>query len=247
MNKKFEIKSHDGPARIGKLDEKITPSIFTEKELKIAPNEGSSYNVDYEIAKWNVSETLKKAKENVDECDIAVIQGSKYIDLRIECLKKLEKIGYTGFILANSDELLLHPRDLVELIVKIKKTMHPTSYLIFTFAEPSFMPLLVYMGIDGFLSNSAIYYSYLNNLMTPTKTYDLDTYPIFEDFKQKDIEKYNLETLNFVIKEIRAHIKNKSLRNLVEERSVTSPQNISSLKILDKNYIDYILEYSPLY
>ncbi len=247
MKNKFEIKSHDGPARLGKLNNEKTPKIFYTDEIKIAPSEGSSYNAPYEIAKWNVKETLENAEKYKDECDIAVIQGSKYIDLRLECLKELENLGYNGFVIANGDELLLHPKDLVNLIVKLKKELHPNSYLIFTFAEPSFMPLLTYLGIDGFLADSSRYYSYLNALMTPTKTYDLETYPIFEDMSHEELEKYNLNTLEFVIREIQTHIKNKSLRNLVEERSVTSPQNISSLKILDKNYSDYILEYSQLY
>lgn len=247
MNSKFEIKSHDGPGRIGKLEDIQTPCIFHETSLKIAPSEGSAYNVDYEIAKWNVELTLKKAKEYKESCNIATIQGSKYIDLRVECGKRLEEIGYNGFLIANSDDLLLHPRDLVDLIVTLKKELKPTSYLIFTFAEPSFMPLLTYAGIDGFLSNSSEYYSYLNVLLTPTKTYELDTYPIYENISRKELEKYNLNTLEFVIKEIQTHMKNKSLRNLVEERSNTNPQNISALKILDKKYMDYLLEYTQLY
>ena len=84
MIKKFEIKSHDGPGRIGKVDGKLTPRLFSRDELKIAPSEGSAYNIDREIAEFNVRETIRLAEENVDECDIAVIQGSKYIDLRIE-------------------------------------------------------------------------------------------------------------------------------------------------------------------
>lgn len=244
---KFEIKSHDGPGRIGKLNNKTTPKLFLKNEIKVAPSEGSSYNVDKEIAKFNVEETIKLAKENVDTCTIATIQGSKYIDLRIQCLKQLEEIGYNGFIIANSDELLLHPRDLIEIIVNLRKNMHPTSYLIFSFAEPSFMPLLSYIGIDGFLADSSNYYSYLNVLLTPTKTYDLETYPLYENINQKELEEKNMKTLEFVIKEIQVHMQNSSLRNLVEERSLTNPQNISALKILDKQYNNYLLEYSQLF
>lgn len=247
MNNKFEIKSHNGPGRLGKLDNKITPRLFFKNDLKISPSEGSAYNVDKEIAKFNVDETLRLAKENVDICDVAVIQGSKYIDLRIECLKELENIGYNGFIIANGDELLLHPRDLVDIIVNLKINAKANSYFIFSFAEASFMPLLTYMGIDGFLSESSNYYSYLNALITPTKTYDLNTYPIYENITQKELEEKNIKSLEFVIKEIQTHIKNNSLRNLVEERSNTNPQNISTLKILDKNYMDFLLEYSPLF
>ena len=247
MIKKFEIKSHDGPGRIGKLDGNPTPKIFFKNDLKIAPNEGSAYNIDREIAEFNVNETLRLAKEHINDADVAVIQGSKYIDLRIECLKQLEQIGYNGFIIANGDALLTNPQELVEIVVSLKKEAQKSSYFIFSFTELSFMPILTYMGIDGFLADSANYYSHLNVLQTPTKAYDLNTYAIYENISQKDLEKKNLENMEFVIKEIHAHMKNRSLRNLVEERSTTTPQNISTLKILDRDYMDYLLEYTQLF
>ena len=247
MIKKFEIKSHDGPRRIGKVDGELTPKIFYKNDLKIAPNEGSSYNIDREIAEFNVRQTLELAKENVNECDIAVIQGSKYIDLRVECLKQLEEIGYNGFIIANGDALLTNPRELVEIIISLKKEAKKSSYFIFSFTELSFMPILTYMGIDGFLVDSANYYSHLNVLQTPTKAYDLNQYHIYSDITQKELEEKNIENMEFVIKEIHAHMKNKSLRNLVEERSGTTPQNISTLKILDRTCMDYLLEFTQLF
>ena len=247
MIKKFEIKSHDGPGRIGKLDGNKTPKLFYKNDLKISPSEGSAYNIDKEIARFNINETMKLARENVDKCDAAVIQGSKYIDLRIECLKQLEEIGYNVFIIANGDELLTNPRELVDIVVNLRKNAHPTSMLIFTFAESSFMPILTYMGIDGFLADSSNYYSHLNVLQTPTKAYDLNTYKLFDEITQEKLEEKNIDCLEFVIREIQAHMENNSLRNLVEERSTTSPQNISTLKILDKKYMDFILEYNQLF
>lgn len=247
MIKKFEIKSHDGPGRVGKIDGELTPKLFYKKDLKIAPNEGSAYNIDREIAEFNVKETLKLAEENVDECDIAIIQGSKYVDLRIDCLKQLEEIGYNGFIIANGDALLTNPRDLVDVVVSLKKEAKKTSYFIFPFTEVSFMPILTYMGIDGFLADSANYYSHLNVLQTPTKSYDLNTYPIYDEISQEELEQKNIENMEFVIKEIHAHMKNRSLRNLVEERSGTTPQNISTLKILDRTCMDYLLEFTQLF
>ena len=243
----YEIKSHDGPARLGKLNGEKTPRLFFKNEMKISPSEGSSQNIDREIAEFNVNETLAIAKENVDNCDVAVIQGSKFIDLRIKCLKKLEEIGYNIFIIANGDELLTNPRDLVDIIVNLRKNAQPSSVLIFSFGEASFMPILTYMGIDGFLSDASNYYSYLNILQTPTKTYDLNKYPLYENITQKELEEKNIECLEFVIKEIQTHIANNSLRNLVEERSTTLPQNISTLKILDKKYMEYLLEYTQLF
>ena len=109
------------------------------------------------------------------------------------------------------------------------------------------MPILTYMGIDGFLVDSTNYYSHLNVLQTPTKAYDLNSYPIYENITQEELEEKNIENMEFVIKEIHAHMKNNSLRNLVEERSGTTPQNISTLKILDRTQMDYLLEYSQLF
>lgn len=247
MIKKFEIKSHDGPGRIGKIDGKKTPKLFYKDELKISPSQGSAYNIDKEIARFNLKETVNTALENVDKCDAAVIQGSKYLNLRIECLKQLEEIGYNIFIIANGDELLTNPRELVDIVVNLRKNAHPSSMLIFTFAESSFMPILTYMGIDGFLTDASNYYSHLNVLQTPTKAYDLNTYKIYDEITQENLEEKNIECLEFVIREIQTHMDNRSLRNLVEERSTTSPQNISTLKILDKNYMDFILEYNQLF
>ena len=220
--KQFEIKSHDGPGRYGKLGDLETPAIINRDDFSIADDESSAYDVEKEIAEWSVNQTIEKAKL-VEDKEIAVIQGSKYIDLRIKCLKELENLGYNGFIIANADDLLLHPRDLVDLIVALRQNMKASSYLIFPFAEAQFIPLLAYMGVDAFFDDIGEYYSYINVLMSPTKTID------------------------FVLREVREHMKNSSLRNLVEERSATSPQYASALRILDKNYSEYLLEYTQVY
>ena len=34
MIKKFEIKSHDGPGRVGKIDGELTPKLFYKKRFK---------------------------------------------------------------------------------------------------------------------------------------------------------------------------------------------------------------------
>ena len=243
--KQFEIKSHDGPGRYGKLGDMETPLIINKDDFTIAEDESSAYDVEKEIAQWSVNQTIEKAK-SVEDKEIAVIQGSKYIDLRIKCLKELEELGYNGFIIANADDLLLHPRDLVDLIVALRQNMKSTSYLIFPFAEAQFIPLLVYMGVDAFFDDIGEYYSYINVLMSPTKDYDLKTYQIY-DLSREEREAYNKNTIDFVLREVREHMKNSSLRNLVEERSATSPQYASALRILDKNYSEYLLEYTQVY
>ena len=243
--KQFEIKSHDGPGRHGKLGDLETPTIIDKDDFSIADDESSAYDVEKEIALWSVNQTIEKAK-SVQDKEIAVIQGSKYIDLRIKCLKELEEMGYNGFIIANADDLLLHPRDLVDLIVALRQNMKSSSYLIFPFAEAQFIPLLAYIGVDAFFDDIGEYYSYINVLMSPTKNYNLETYNIY-DLSREELEAYNKNTIDFVLREVREHMKNSSLRNLVEERSATSPQYASALRILDKNYSDYLLEYTQVY
>jgi len=244
MNKKFEIKTHDGPGRLGKLEYIETPNIINIDLFKVANDEAVAYNIDKEIATLSVNNTIEKAKDFNGE--IAVVQGSKYIDLRIKNLKELEKLGYSGFIIANGDELLLRPRELADLVINLRENMKPGSYLIFPMAECSFMPILSYLGIDGFLDDIGEYYSYLNVLMSPTKNYDLDVYEIY-NMNQEEILDYNKNTIDFVLREVREHMKNGTLRNLVEERAATSPQNMSLLKILDKDHQDYLQKYTQLY
>ncbi|MDR2829593.1 MAG: archaeosine tRNA-ribosyltransferase [Methanobrevibacter sp.] len=246
MSEKFEIKIHDCSGRLGRLKNLETPNIISEKQYKIAPDIGTAYNIQKEIAIWSVKKTIAKAKKYLDSADIAVVQGAKYIDLRVNTAKELEKIGYNGFLIANGDNLIIHPRDLVDLIVSLRENLNPNSYLIFPFAEPTFIPILSYMGVDLFLEGSGEYYSYLNVLLTSTKNYDLNKYKLFE-ISQSDLLKKNNKSIEFVLIEVREHMKNGTLRNLVEERSFTSPQNITALKLLDKNHQAYLQKYMQLY
>ena len=246
---KFEIKAHDGPGRFGKLDGAETPLVLNKNQIKIAPDEAVSYDIEREIAAWSVRETIakaKEAKEADEDIEIAVIQGSKYVDLRIECVKALEELGYKAFIIANADDLILHPRDLVELITSLRKSMKSGSLLIYPFAEAQFIPLLAYMGVDAFFDDAGEYYSLLNVLVSPTKDYDLNTYHLYE-MSQEELAEYNKNTIDFVLREVREHMKNSSLRNLVEERSATSPQYGSALRILDRDHADFLQEYTQLH
>ncbi|MGL6298214.1 MAG: archaeosine tRNA-ribosyltransferase [Methanobacteriaceae archaeon] len=253
----IEVKSHDGPARLGKLEGEITPTIKSYNNLNIIKDEPTAYNIEYELANWGLEKTIENARNsknsNASEDsnnEIAIIHGGKYLDLRLKACEELENLGYTGFIIANSDESLLRSRELVEMVVNIREKLSPNSYLIFPFAEASFIPILAYMGIDVFLDDIAEYYSYLNVLITPTKNYDLNQYYLSDEINnlsRESLEAKNKEVLDFVVCETQAHIKNGTLRNLVEERSLTSPQNLSTLKILDKEYNDYLSKYTQLY
>ena len=63
----------------------------------------------------------------------------------------------------------------------------------------------------------------------------------------KELERYNKNTIDFVLREVRTHMENNSLRNLVEERASSNPQIASALKILDRKHQDYLQKYTQLY
>ncbi len=244
MKEKFEIKRHDGPARLGRLGEIETPTLIVHGSMEIVPDQPIPYDVPIEIAEWSVKETIKNAKSLKGE--YGVIHGGKYADLRVKCAKKLESLGFNKLIIANGDELLKKPIDLVRLTIKIRENINPGTLLCFPFSETSFVPLLTYMGIDLFTDAICKFYTRLNILMTPDHSYSLEKYRIYE-LGEEELLDYNKKTLEFVIRETREHIKNGTLRNLVEEKAATSPANMTALRILDDECQEYLLKYTPLY
>ncbi len=242
----MEIKMHDGPARLGKYSEMETPAMVEiENSLNILKDEPMPYNVPKTLAAWSVNTTVKNARLS-GENGVGVVHGSKYPDLRVQCAKELEELGNTVLMIANPEELMKRSRDLVEIIVMIRKNINPNSAIYYPFAEPAFIPFLAYLGVDLFDSVAGEFYASLNTLLTPSMKYDLDNYKIF-DMNLKELMEYNKKTMEFTIREVREHIKNGTLRNLVEERSCSSPETMSALRILDRDYADFIDKYTQLY
>jgi 7-cyano-7-deazaguanine tRNA-ribosyltransferase len=241
----LEIKIHDGPARLGKYGELNTPSIFWPNDSKILKDQPMPYDVPKTLAEWAVLQTIKNAEKS-QKNGIAVVHGGKYLDLRLECAKKLDELGNRILMIANSEKLLKRPRDLVDIIVNIREAINPNSALYFPFVDMVFVPLLVYMGVDLFGCVPCDYYAYLNVMLTPTNKYDILEYQIF-DLNFFELKKYNLSTMDFVMREIRENIKNGTLRNLVEQRCCASTEAMSALRILDKQYNTFLDKYTPLY
>jgi 7-cyano-7-deazaguanine tRNA-ribosyltransferase len=241
----LEIKLHDGPARHGKYQDTETPNILKSKQAVMVEDEPMPYDVPQEMAEWSVKSTIQNAKKGENN-KMAVIHGSKYTDLRLECANALENIGYRLFLIANCEELLKRPRDLLDIVVSLRKAMSPNSALYFPFVELNFIPLLVYLGVDLFGESSADYYAQLGILTTPHTNYDLKKYPLYH-LKLEELKEYNRKSLDFVLREVRAHIKNGTLRNLVEERCCSSPEAMSALRILDRDYSDFVDGYTQLY
>lgn len=241
----LEIKSHDGPGRLGKYQTIETPNILEFNSELMVADEPMPYDVPKEMAEWSVENTLKHAKKG-DVKQMAVIHGAKYPNLRLECAAGLEEIGYRLFLIANPEELLRRPKDLLKIITSLRQEMSPNSALFFPFAELNFIPLLVYLGVDLFGYFSADFYAQLGVMTTPHQNYDLKKYPLY-DLSLEELKRYNHNSLDFVLREVRANILNGTLRNLVEERCCSSPETMSALRILDRDYADFVDSYTQLY
>jgi len=240
------VTQHDGPARLGKYNEIITPNILpSSTDIEIIKDEPMPYDVPVELAKWSVNRTIEFAKKG-DVEGMAVIHGGKYVDLRVKCAQKLDDLGFESFLIANSEMLLRNPNDLIDIIVNIRKTVSPNAALYFPFADLNFIPLLSYMGVDLFGEFTAEYYAYLNIMLTSDAKYDLKNYQIY-DLNQTELTKYNKNSMDFVVREVRESIKNGTLRNLVEGRCCTSPEAMSALRLLDKNHSDLLDNFTQLY
>lgn len=241
----LEIKLHDGPARYGKYQDIETPNILKSNQVLLVEDEPMPYDVPPEMAEWSVERTIQKANKD-DISKMAVIHGSKYIDLRLKCVIELGKIGYRLFLVANSDELLKNPRDLLKMIVSLRENINPNSSLYFPFTPLNFIPLLVYLGVDLFGESTADFYAQLGVMTTPHNNYNLKEYQLY-DLNPDELKKYNQNSLDFVLREVRAHIQNGTLRNLVEERCCSSPEAMSALRILDRDYGEFLDQYTQLY
>ncbi|HEY0196353.1 MAG TPA: archaeosine tRNA-ribosyltransferase, partial [Methanobacterium sp.] len=241
-----EINLHDGPARLGKYQGQETPGILSpDSPIPFIPDEPMPFNVPKPLAEFSVNRTLEKGKKS-SETGIAVIHGSKYPELRIHCALELEKLGNHILLVANPEELLNRPMDLIKILVKLRENINPNTALYFPFVKTPFIPLLAYLGVDFFGSDSNNFYAQLGQITTPHKIYDLKNYQLYQ-FNQDELSNYNQNNMDFVLREVRENIRNKTLRNLVEERCCSSPETMTALRILDRDYREYLDRYTSLY
>lgn len=228
----LEITMHDGPARLGKYDGMKTPSILNlDTSPPLIEDEPMPYDVPKPLAEFSVQRTIEKSMESLKR-GIAVIQGSKYPELRIKCAQELEKLDNQILMIANPEELLKKPWDLIDILVNIRENINPNTALYYPFVKTSFIPLLTYLGVDFFGDVSCDFYAQLGLIMTSNTIYNLENYQLY-DFNLEELKNYNHTIMDFALREVRENIKNGTLRNLVEERCCSSPEAMSALRIVD--------------
>lgn len=241
----LEIIKHDGPARLGKWNDINTPSLLSAEDLLIVEDLPMPYIVPKELAEWSVEQTVMKA-HNGNRNEFAVIHGARYLDLRLKCVQELEELGYRNFLLANTDKLLKRPQELVKMLVKLREYMNPNSCLYVPFCEPNFIPILSYLGVDLFGDAPCGYYALLDVILFTDAKYPLETYEIYE-MDYSELLNFNKNIMDFVLREVREHIRNGTLRNLVEMRCCSTPETMSALRIVDRDYGEFLDGYTPIY
>ncbi|MEE9593858.1 MAG: tRNA-guanine transglycosylase, partial [Candidatus Hydrothermarchaeales archaeon] len=188
----------------------------------------------------------------------AVVQGSRYVDLRKECAEAFKDRPLLA--IADSMELIGNPRMLVEIVTTIRDVISPNSALYIPFAPPHMFCLLVYMGVDLFDTGDAILNAKKGIISTQRGHLHLKkieelpcTCNICSDKRPEDLLKdqtailgHNFNITLSAVKEIRVAIKNNEYRELVEEKAAVSPQTMAMLRLLDKEKQGFLERYTPI-
>lgn len=222
--------------------------------VEMLPDEHVGFDVPRSIAEAAVERTVEFSKKHPTQG--AVIQGSKYLDLREKCARELE--DHPLLAIANGAKLIKNPRLLVEILTKVREAISPHSALYFPFAPPHFFYLLVYMGIDLFDSADCILKAAEKKFITTRGFLALQSLkelpcscevcksktPSELDFD--DILLHNINIAKQVVREIREAMRGNSLRELVEEKASCCAASMAALRLLDREKQDFLEKYTAV-
>lgn len=248
------IKTKRKPIFIGSGSLNVSDEIKINEKNQILPDYHAGLNVPRELAENSVRETVKFAKKYPDNS--AVVQGSKFIDLREECAKGLGERPV--FIIANGRRLLRNARLLVDIVASVRETIPPNSALYFPLAPPHMFYMLAYMGVDFFDSGDCIINAREEKILLP-KPQDLRKLKELpcgcaacagkgpEDLLDFDLLLgHNFNEALKIIKEIRESIRSNTLRELVEEKAAGDVSSMAMLWILDAEKAGFLEKYTPV-
>ncbi len=131
------------------------------------------------------------------------------------------------YVLGNAPELLQRSERLFKRVVELRKKI-PFHKLLYApgIAQPQYMALLAYMGVDMFDSAAADYYSAMNIDLSDWKGFD-------------DEEGQNREALRSELKLVRRAVSERKIRELVETRVRSEPWLVEVLRLCDIEYSSF--------
>lgn len=218
----------------------------------ILPDEHVGFDVPRGLAELSVKKTVEYAKGYPDFG--AVIQGSKYPDLREKCA---EKLGHRPILaIANGRKLIRNPRMLVEVVTRAREKISPNSLLYFPFAPPHTFHMLAYMGVDIFDSADCVEkaaekkFSTLRGALNLNELKELpctcsackNSSP--EKMKTDKLFSHNFNMAVQAVKEIRECIRSNTLREAAEEKAGCSVSSMVMLRLLDREKKEFLEKYT---
>ncbi|MBB6067350.1 archaeosine synthase subunit alpha [Methanococcus maripaludis] len=195
---KHESNSFSTTPKIIEFDINVPPL----KTLKIpfdAPRE-----VAEELVKLNKSEYVRKS-----EVSYQIINAGKYADL-IDIEENMDV-----YVISDLRQIIKR-REMIEIIPKVREMISPNSGIYVPGAMPLEIPLLVYMGADYFDYSSASYYAAQGYKFSKNRLIKSE-----EDFES--LKTFNESIIDQVLEEVKFCIESGSLRNLVEETTISNP------------------------
>jgi len=127
-------------------------------------------------------------------------------------------------VIPNAFELRNDPRKLIESVMKIRERIGYNRLLcMFGIAEPSTIALLTYMGVDVFD----------DSLAKAAGSKNIRLVPEGEIVSDKDVSEENIADLKKECALITVFTEAGRLRELVDQRSASSPSSVATLRIFD--------------
>lgn len=226
-------------------------------------------DADYETAKKDLEETIKREKEAKDlkgECFLVLpIQGSTILELRKMSAKAAKEIGGDIYAIGGIVPLMdaYRFKDLVRIILEVKSVLNFEPIHLFGCGHPMFFAIAVALGCDIFDSAAYALYAKDDRYLTVYGTKRLSEMKYFpcscpvcskrspEEVREMEKEEreiflaeHNLYVTFEEIRVIKEAIEENSLFELVEKRIRSHPNLISAWRQI-KDYSDLMEKYDP--
>ena len=230
-------------------------------------------DVERREAVRTVEETIKRAREALpliessDTIWVLPIQGGRHLDLVEYSARVAASLPHYGAYGIGSPTVFLERYEydtVVEIIYAAKSRLNPALPThLFGAGHPLIIPFAVALGVDTFDSASYILYARDGRYMTRFGVTPLNSLEYFtcncpicstrtpEDLKEASESErtrllaiHNLYVIKNTIEEVKQHIKEGRLWELLEAYARSHPRSLDALHKL-KNYYDYIERFLP--
>ena len=267
----FQILRYGGvtisPEEVIEFQEKIHSDIAVILDLPIGPD------LAYEQAKYNVTQTLKRAKESLnlrnveDILWVGPIQGGAYLELIEHCAKTMYDLPFDMYALGSVTPFMEQYNfiKLVEGIANAKMNLPVEKpFHLFGAGHPLFFSLIIALGCDTFDSAAYALFAKENRYMTPSGTYLLDSLEVFPcscpvcikytppelkatnaELRYELLASHNLCISLQEIRTIRQAILDGRLWELLEARARMHPRFLQAFSHL-KKYRDWLEKFDPI-